>query len=1531
MRKSLFILFSVLTAIAYSGCDDDDSNNSSSVCEGITCSGHGTCFDVGGNPSCACELGYHSQQLNCLSDTNPCEGVTCSGHGTCVDMGNGSVSCNCETGYHAESLDCVEDDAVCEGITCSGHGTCSDDGSGNPLCNCETGYHADGTECIADSIVCEGITCSGHGTCSDDGSGNPVCNCETGYHADGTECIRDNSAPQITSTPETDIYSGSMYTYDITCTDADGDTLTLNVESQDTCGGNITDNGNGTGSYSFTPTAAGNCNMSIECCDGSLCGIQATIININNNPESWDVLSSTYNHTCGIKSGILYCWGMNSNGQLGNNSITDRFYPTRVEGVGWTHVAAGYTHTCGIKGGYLFCWGEGIAVGDGTNIDKLVPTQVGLSNAWTYITSGGSFSCGLRGGELYCWGYNYSGQLGNGTNTVSYAPVKIGTDTDWSIVSAGGGHTCGLRNQNLYCWGNNSYNQSGPVYSNVPLRVGIETGWTTVSSGYSHTCGIIQGNLFCWGANSDYQLGTGDSVNKTNPVKIGTDIDWTFISSGNSHTCGIRTSGALYCWGRNLYHQLGDGAESINTPAQIGVDTWGVVTTGERMSCGLLSGNDLYCWGNNNWGQCGSSINETYRWNSQDGKLWDIVSPQKVTSSEKISLFRQSKVAFSENDTTVNSFLVVLGSEPSDDVNVVLAPDVDGRIVLDATQLLFTPENWSAPQIVHYSADLTNLYDDDDVNLNIESGPAVSADAGYNELAGNSIPLEITDDDTFGFILTTDKRINLPEGSTGAYKFVLTSKPYGNVSVPVISSNPSILIPDVNNIVFTPDNWNVEQTVNVSIAEDNVENFDPRIFRLFVGPAVSSDLQYNNLSMDDLYIETGVSGIFSDISCGEYGCCAIDFNQNLWCWGDKGKRFETISNVLSVSVGGSLGCVLKSDQSVWCWGGGQLGDGTTNSSTDPVQVLDMTNAESISCGYFHCCAIIDDGSLKCWGRNSSGQLGIGNTGTYLSPVTVPLTGVNQISLGFSHSCALLNDETVKCWGSNSSGQIGDGTSTSRLSPVSVVGLSGVSAIAVNGASSCALLSDKTVKCWGSNSSGQVGDGTTYSRNTPNAVINLTEVRELIHGGTGVTAIKEDNTILSWGNNYRGFLGDGTTINRSSPVESINYGATQKISRGDQVTCIIDDGNKVKCLGSNEGGNLGIGTNYDNLDHLFPEFVQFETEIPAHESVTLTEIHWNPSVVDDTYGEFIELYNYTSKDVNFFNCSLLVGSTEYELEDIVIPSLGTVVFASNDNPLTNGGFTADGLIYGGFTLENSNAETISVKCYEILEMDSIDFAGAALPAGGDGISMQLGTEFYSNKQNDSSAAWCDSSQSYGDGDLGTPGAMNELCTKNIIYGTSFTEHPPWTTDGQWASGMTKSFYTTIPECYSSNTCLGSNLELSYWGSDDYSTGYVVSPPIDLTGVTTAQLNFKAYIYADNYSEYYGFQVSTNSGAMTNTLTETSLPYTSSYGWHFLSDDWHDITVDLTPWAGSIVYLKFGLRGWTSFGSGIYIDDLFVTGN
>src|SRR5690348_4927192 len=103
-----------------------------------------------------------------------------------------------------------------------------------------------------------------------------------------------------------------------------------------------------------------------------------------------------------------------------------------------------------------------------------------------------------------------------------------------------------------------------------------------------------------------------------------------------------------------------------------------------------------------------------------------------------------------------------------------------------------------------------------------------------------------------------------------------------------------------------------------------------------------------------------------------------------------------------IGVGASHACAVGTDGIVRCWGDdtdGQLGDGTTTQSTQPVQVIGVASAVGVAAGSHHTCALIVDGTIRCWGQNTFGQVGDGTT-TTPRKLAVAVVGItNAIAVG----------------------------------------------------------------------------------------------------------------------------------------------------------------------------------------------------------------------------------------------------------------------------------------------------------------------------------------------------------------------------------------------------------------------------------------------------------------------------------------------------------------------------------------------------
>ena len=201
-----------------------------------------------------------------------------------------------------------------------------------------------------------------------------------------------------------------------------------------------------------------------------------------------------------------------------------------------------------------------------------------------------------------------------------------------------------------------------------------------------------------------------------------------------------------------------------------------------------------------------------------------------------------------------------------------------------------------------------------------------------------------------------------------------------------------------------------------------------------------------------------------------------------------------ITDAVEIGGGRSFTCAIsQSPRILSCWGinsFGQLGDGTTVDKLTPVAVGPLPGEPVIiEGGFAHTCTAITTGEVFCWGNNAVGQLGDGTTNSSSSPVQViGVMGASSMGLGSGHSCASVNSGEVFCWGNNPVGQLGDGTNTDSLSPVSVFGLSAVDAIGGGDNHNCAVRFGGDLKCWGGNSAGELGNGTLTSSAVPVSVI-----------------------------------------------------------------------------------------------------------------------------------------------------------------------------------------------------------------------------------------------------------------------------------------------------------------------------------------------------------------------------------------------------------------------------------------------------------
>lgn len=345
-------------------------------------------------------------------------------------------------------------------------------------------------------------------------------------------------------------------------------------------------------------------------------------------------VSAGATHTCAIDvDGVVYCWGLGDNGELGDGGGSTRPYAAAVTSdARFLAVSAGSRHTCGITtDDVVYCWGSNRRgqIGDGSTTDQRVPVPVGADLRFAQVSSGIEHTCGVTTtDEAYCWGANADGQLGDGTTTDRSTPVRV-SGPSFTQVGAGGYHTCGLTaGGSIYCWGLNDKGELGigtTTSTALPAAVRRDRSYRQIAAGFSHTCAIARNQrVFCWGSNGSgelglHQIGEPDEPGRLRPAEVATDTPgqrFRSLAAGLEFTCGVDSGRHGFCWGRGQEGQLGTGStKTWSWPRFIypppirrgpGAPVFRDMSTGATHTCGTTTDDVILCWGTGDAGQLGA-------------------------------------------------------------------------------------------------------------------------------------------------------------------------------------------------------------------------------------------------------------------------------------------------------------------------------------------------------------------------------------------------------------------------------------------------------------------------------------------------------------------------------------------------------------------------------------------------------------------------------------------------------------------------------------------------------------------------------------------------------------------------------------------------------------------------------------------------------------------------------------------------------------------------------------------------------------
>lgn len=196
-------------------------------------------------------------------------------------------------------------------------------------------------------------------------------------------------------------------------------------------------------------------------------------------------------HTFALDSlSYAWTWGCNLGSQLGDGTASNRNSPVSVLGAKqWIMLSCGGTtdaagHSAGIDNlSYAWCWGlgtNGQLGNDGSSTNSPVSVVGGLQ--FVYISAGRAYTAAIdTSGRIWTWGQNVTGQLGDNTITQRTSPVRVATIPGATkfiqvtcISGTAGGTTTGSmlaldQDNNLWGWGNNSTAELGFI-NNIIMR-----------------------------------------------------------------------------------------------------------------------------------------------------------------------------------------------------------------------------------------------------------------------------------------------------------------------------------------------------------------------------------------------------------------------------------------------------------------------------------------------------------------------------------------------------------------------------------------------------------------------------------------------------------------------------------------------------------------------------------------------------------------------------------------------------------------------------------------------------------------------------------------------------------------------------------------------------------------------------------------------------------------------------------------------------------------------------------------------------
>ncbi len=195
------------------------------------------------------------------------------------------------------------------------------------------------------------------------------------------------------------------------------------------------------------------------------------------------------------------------------------------------------------------------------------------------------------------------------------------------------------------------------------------------------------------------------------------------------------------------------------------------------------------------------------------------------------------------------TFTVRLGSQPTANVTIGLSSGDATEGTVSPPTLTFTSANWNAARTVTITG-VDDLVDDGDIAYAIVTAAAASADGKYAGLNPADVQAVNADNDTAAVVIapTGGSTVVAEGGFTDTYTVRLASQPTAPVTITLTADAQVTAAPAT--LTFTPDNWNVPQSVTITAVADRL--VEGNHTGTIAHKVASADPVYNNIAVPNV-------------------------------------------------------------------------------------------------------------------------------------------------------------------------------------------------------------------------------------------------------------------------------------------------------------------------------------------------------------------------------------------------------------------------------------------------------------------------------------------------------------------------------------------------------------------------------------------------------------------------------------------------------------------------------------------------------